>query len=63
MFFQIYLIVQSFCLDGKSWVCYNKKMYREDNMWLEIYHIFIICGIIAKEWRKEMSNAPKNKEK
>ena len=28
----------------------------------EIYHIFIVCGIIAKEWRKEMSNAPKNKE-
>ena len=29
----------------------------------EIYHIFIVCGIIAKEWRKEMSNAPKNKDK
>ena len=39
-----------------------KKMYREDNMGPEIYHIFIVCGIIAKEWRKEMSNAPKNKE-
>ena len=38
-------------------------MYREDNMGPEIYHIFIVCGIIAKEWRKEMSNAPKNKEK
>mgnify|MGYP007002741114 CR=1 FL=1 len=25
----------------------------------EIYHIFIVCGIIAKEWRKEMSNASK----
>ena len=37
-------------------------MYREDNMGPEIYHIFIVCGIIAKEWRKEMSNAPKNKE-
>ena len=28
----------------------------------EIYHIFIVCGIIAKEWRKEMSNASKNKD-
>ena len=34
-----------------------------DNMGPEIYHIFIVCGIITKEWRKEMSNAPKNKEK
>ena len=32
----------------------------EKTIWGRKYIIF--CGIIAKEWRKEMSNAPKNKE-
>ena len=34
----------------------------EDNMGPEIYHIFIVCGIIAKEWRKRNVKRPKNKE-
>ena len=62
-FFKFIRLSRAFVLMERVGYAKIKKMYREDNMGPEIYHIFIVCGIIAKEWRKEMSNAPKNKEK